>query len=63
MSDEVHSVLSEIRTDVKWIKEKVDRQDDRLQRVEGKVHWFGGVGAVIGAMFGGLVTWITRTHS
>jgi hypothetical protein len=48
----LHAMVTEVRTDVKWLKEKfadVDELDTRLRTVERRQSWMAGVVAVIGA--------------
>jgi hypothetical protein len=71
--DDIRAATAATATDVKWIKqgmqrgtERIDAQDTRLHKVESRVNWFAGAGAVAGSLLGAAVTalfsWISR-HS
>jgi len=80
MSDltEIRRALEDIRaataataTDVKWIKQgmqrgtdRMDAHDARLHKVESRLNWFAGAGAVAGSMLGGAIAaafnWLAR---
>ena len=71
--DDIRAATAATATDVKWIKQgmqrgtdRMDAQDARLRTVESRVNWFAGVGAVAGSMLGVAVaaafSWISR-HS
>lgn len=55
MSDDtdLHRMVGEIRTDVKWLKEQyqsIDGIDKRLRKQERKSSWMMGAGLVIAAI-------------
>lgn len=55
MSDDadLHLMVGEIRTDVKWLKDRyksVDDIDKRLRKQERKTSWIMGAGLVIAAV-------------
>jgi DNA repair ATPase RecN len=75
---EIRRALHDIRaataataTDVQWIKQgmqretdRMDAQDARLHKVERRLNWFAGAGAVIGSMLGAAIAaafnWLAR---
>lgn len=71
--EDIRAATSATATDVKWIKQgmqrdgdRLDRHDARLRKVESRMNWFAGAGAVLGSMLGAAVAaafgWISR-HS
>jgi len=69
--EDIRAATSATATDVKWIKqgmqrgtERMDGHAARLQKVERRVNWFAGAGAVLGSMLGAAVTavlgWVSR---
>jgi hypothetical protein len=71
--DDIRASTAATATDVKWIKQgmqrggdRMDAQDARLHKVERRLNWFAGAGAVVGSMLGAAVAaafnWLAR-HS
>jgi hypothetical protein len=69
--DDIRAATAATATDVKWIKDgmqrgsgRMDAHDARLQKVESRLNWFAGAGAVAGSMLGAAVaaafSWISR---
>jgi hypothetical protein len=69
--DDIRAATAATATDVKWIKEgmqrgaaRMDVHDTRLQKVESRMNWFAGAGAVLGSMLGAAIatafSWISR---
>jgi hypothetical protein len=71
--EDIRAATAATATDVRWIKQgmqrgtdRMDAQDARLRKVESRVNWFTGVGAVAGSVLGAAVAaafgWLSR-HS
>ena len=69
--DDIRAATAATATDVRWIKhgmqrgtDRMDAQDARLHKVERRVNWFAGAGAVVGSMLGAAVAaafnWLAR---
>ena len=69
--DDIRAATAATATDVKWIKQgmqrgtdRMDAQDARLHKVERRLNWFASAGAVAGSMLGAAVAaafnWLAR---
>jgi hypothetical protein len=69
--DDIRAATAATATDVQWIKQgmqrgtdRMDAQDTRLHKVERRLNWFAGAGAVVGSMFGAAIAaafnWLAR---
>jgi DNA repair ATPase RecN len=69
--EDIRAATAATATDVKWIKQgmqrgtdRMDAQDVRLHKVERRLNWFAGAGAVAGSMLGAAVAaafnWLAR---
>lgn len=59
MGEDTRAILSEIRTDVRWIKdslkrgtERLDKHDSRIGSLERWRTWSAGIGATIAGIIG-----------
>lgn len=59
MSDEIVKLLTEVRTDVRWIKQgmergskRMDAHDKAIASLKNRQHWYSGVAAGVGALLG-----------
>ncbi len=52
--------LIEVKTDVKWIKENLERLNSEQSNLEKKVSWLQGVGSFVGIVLGAVLAFITR---
>ena len=50
--EETTSILAETQTDVKWIKDNLQRLNSQQADLEKKVSWLQGMGAVVGVVLG-----------
>ena len=51
--------LTEVKTDVKWIKENLGRMDARQSAIERQVSWLRGLGSVVGVILGSVLALVT----
>ena len=69
--DDIRAATAATATDVHWIKQgmqrapdRMDAQDARLHKVEHRLNWFAGAGAVAGSMLGAAIAaafnWLAR---
>jgi predicted nuclease with TOPRIM domain len=52
--------LIEVKTDVKWIKENLERLNSEQSNLEKKVSWLQGVGSFVGIVLGAVLAFVTR---
>ena len=62
--DGITADLTEVKTDVKWIKDNLGIFEHRQRHLEKQVSWLKGVGSLVGVVLGGglalVVNLITR---
>ena len=69
--EDIRAATAATATDVQWIKQgmqrgagRMDAQDARLHKVERRLNWFAGAGAVAGSLLGAAVAaalnWLAR---
>ena len=51
--------LTEVKTDVKWIKENLGRMDARQSALEKQVSWLRGLGSVVGVILGSVLALVS----
>ncbi len=51
--------LTEVKTDVKWIKENLGRMDARQSSLEKQVSWLRGLGSVVGVILGSVLALVS----
>ncbi len=51
--------LTEVKTDVKWIKENLGRMDVRQSSLEKQVSWLRGLGSVVGVILGSVLALVS----
>ena len=56
----ITSDLSEVKTDVKWIKDNLGRLDVGQTSLEKQVSWLKGVGSIVGVVLGAALALVTR---
>ena len=47
--------LTEVKTDVRWIKNNLGRMDARQDRLASQVAWLRGVGSLVGVILGSVL--------
>tara|TARA_R110000824_G_scaffold215951_1_gene402543 strand:- start:19853 stop:20284 length:432 start_codon:yes stop_codon:yes gene_type:complete len=57
--DGISSDLSELKTDVKWIKENLGRMDGSQRILEKKVSWLKGAGTFVSILLSSLLALVT----
>jgi len=57
--DGISSDLSELKTDVKWIKENLGRMDGNQRILEKKVSWLKGAGTFVSILLSSLLALVT----
>ena len=57
--ENVKSDLTEVKTDVKWIKENLGRMDVRQSSLEKQVSWLRGLGSVVGVILGSVLALVS----
>tara|TARA_R100000808_G_scaffold7129_1_gene21015 strand:+ start:819 stop:1037 length:219 start_codon:yes stop_codon:yes gene_type:complete len=50
--ESVSADLSELRSDVRWIKANLEKFDNRQRSLEKQVSWLKGVGSLVGVVLG-----------
>ena len=51
--------LTEVKTDVKWIKDNLGRMDARQVDLTKQVSWLKGVGSLIGVILGSVLALVS----
>ena len=51
--------LTEVKTDVKWIKENLGRVGERQDSLTGQVSWLRGVGSLVGVILGSILALVS----
>ena len=58
--ESVTSDLTEVKTDVRWIKDNLGRMDARQVDLTKQVSWLKGVGSLIGVILGSVLALVSR---
>ena len=51
--------LTEVKTDVKWIKDNLGRMERRQSTLETQVSWLRGLGSVVGVILGSVLALVS----
>ena len=51
--------LTEVKTDVKWIKDNLGRMERRQSTLETQVSWLRGLGSVVGVIIGSVLALVS----
>ena len=58
--ESVTADLTEVKTDVRWIKDNLGRMDARQSDLTKQVSWLKGVGSLIGVILGSVLALVSR---
>jgi hypothetical protein len=58
--ESVTADLTEVKTDVRWIKDNLGRMDARQVDLTKQVSWLKGVGSLIGVILGSVLALVSR---
>jgi len=58
--DGITADLTEVKTDVKWIKDNLGRMDVRQADLAKQVSWLKGVGSVVGVILGSVIALVSN---
>ena len=57
--ESVTADLTEVKTDVRWIKDNLGRMDARQVDIAKQVSWLKGVGSVVGVILGSVLALVS----
>jgi len=57
--ENVTADLTEVKTDVKWIKENLGRVGERQDSLTRQVSWLHGVGSLVGVILGSILALVS----
>ena len=57
--ENVTADLTEVKTDVKWIKENLGRVGERQDSLTRQVSWLRGVGSLVGVILGSILALVS----
>ena len=56
---QMEAILTEVKTDVKWIKDYIRKLDGRQDSLTKQVAWLKGVGSLVGVILGSVLALVS----